>query len=142
MTVAQDLQDIRQNIGKLTGMVEAMVGRLDRNERDHAEFVKETQESRRRLHEKVEAQREETEAALREQHETLQAIQSAALDTSRNLSDIVKVVKEDVKPQTDMIRSLKTSGRSFLVAAGVAGGAIAWVVGNWGEAIWAFLTRR
>lgn len=142
MTMAQDLQKISSDIGKLSGMVEAMVGRLDRSERDHREFVAETQDSRRRLHEKVEEQREETAEALKQQQDTLQAVRAAADETSRNLGAIVKVVQEDVKPQTDKIRKWELMGVGFLSMAALAGAGIATVLANWGAAILDYVLKR
>lgn len=142
MTMARDLQDIKETLGKLSGTVEAMVGRLDRSERDHREFVHETQESRRRLHEKVEEQREETAAAIKDQHDTLNAIRETAATTSRNLAEITAVVKEDVKPQTDKIRKWEAMGVGFLSMAALAGAGIATVAANWGSAILDFFMKR
>lgn len=146
MTMARDLQDIKGDIGRLTGMVEQMVGRLDRSERDHREFVHETQESRRRLHEKVEEQREETAAAIKEQHTTLTAVREAADATARNLAEIATVVKEDVKPQTDKIKKWELMGVGFLSMAALAGAglatAVTTVVVNLGGAILDFFLKR
>lgn len=146
MTMARDLQDIKADIGHLTGVVEQMVARLDRSERDHREFVRETQESRQRLHDKVEAQRADTAAALKDQHETLIAVREAADATARNLADIATVVKEDVKPQTDKIKKWELMGVGFLSMAALAGAglatAVTTVVVNWGGAILDFFLKR
>lgn len=146
MTMARDLQDIKETLGKLSGTVEAMFGRLDRSERDHREFVHETQESRRRLHEKVEEQREETAEAIKAQHATLLAVREAADATARNLAEITVIVKDDVKPQTDKIKKWELMGVGFLSMAALAGAglatAVTTVVVNWGGAILDFFLKR
>lgn len=140
--MAQDLQKISADIGKLSGLVEAMTSRLDRNDKALGDFMTSTSQSRLKLHERIEEQREEFEAALSSLQSDLHSIQQSAVATAANLATLTQTVTTDVKPQTDKIKRWELLGVGFLSMAGIAGAGLGVVIANWGEAIWRTLTGR
>lgn len=140
--MAQDLQKISADIGKLSGLVEAMTARLDRNDKAIGDFMTSTAQSRLKLHERIEEQREEFDNALTGLQNDLHSIQQASVATAANLATLTQTVTTDVKPQTDKIRRWELMGVGFLSMAGIAGAGIGVVLANWGEAIYNFFLRR
>lgn len=139
--MAQDLQKISSDIGKLAGLVEAMTARLDRNDQTLGDFMTSTSQSRLKLHERIEEQRTEFDSALTSLQSDLHSIQQSTVATAANLAALTQTVATDVKPQTDKIRRWELMGVGFLSMAGIAGAGIGVVLANWGEAIYSFLKR-
>lgn len=139
--MAQDLQKISSDIGKLAGLVEAMTARLDRNDQTLGDFMTSTSQSRLKLHELIEEQRTEFDSALTSLRSDLHSIQQSTVATAANLAALTQTVATDVKPQTDKIRRWELMGVGFLSMAGIAGAGIGVVLANWGEAIYNFLKR-
>ena len=140
MTVAQDLQKISQTLGELTGAVEAMRADVTRRSEDTRRFEDETRQSRRAIHEKLEAQEQELDVKLRHQDEALTQIKAAAADTQREVAELAEVMHKDVKPQTDKLKRWELMGVGFLTMAGIAGAGLMTVIVNYGEAIIKFFT--
>lgn len=140
--MAQDIQKLSSDIGKLSGLVEAMTARLDRNDKTLGDFMTSTAQSRLKLHERIEDQREQFDSALDTLKSDMHAIQQATRDTATNLATLTHTVTTDVKPQTDKIRRWELMGVGFLSMAGIAGAGIGVVLTNWGEAILNFFLRR
>lgn len=140
MTVAQDLQKISQTLGELTGAVEAMRADVTRRGEDTRRFEDETRQSRRAIHEKLEAQEKELDVKLRHQDEALSQIKTAAADAQREVAELAEVMHKDVKPQTDKLKRWELMGVGFLTMAGIAGAGLMTVIVNYGEAIIKFFT--
>lgn len=133
--MAQDLQKLSSDIGKLSGLVEAMTSRLDRNDQTLGDFMTSTAQSRLKLHERVEQQREEFDDAV-------SSMQSDMHATANSLASLAATVTEDMKPQTDKLKRWELIGVGFLSMAGIAGAGIGVVVTNWGKSILDFFLQR
>lgn len=140
--MAQDLQKLSSDIGKLSGLVEAMTSRLDRNDQTLGDLMTSTSQSRLKLHERIEEQRSEFDDALTSMQSDMHSIQQSTLATAANLATLTATVTTDVKPQTDKIRRWELMGVGFLSMAGIAGAGIGLVVSNWGHAIFDFFFKR
>lgn len=101
---AQQLSKIERDIGELRGDVRSMLREM---ERDRVE----SKESRQRAYERVE--RAEETAAIAGQ------VAAQARDVADGVS---KLVKEEIKPQTDKLKNLGVKGGGFLAGAAMVGG--------------------
>lgn len=104
MTATQQLSKIERDIGELRGDVRAMLREMERDRAD-------SKESRARAYERVE--RAEETAAIAGQ------VAAQARDVADGVS---KLVKEEIKPQTDKLKNLGLKGGGFLTGAAMVGG--------------------
>ena len=140
--MAQDLQKLSTDIGKLSGLVEAMTARLDHNDQALGDFMTSTSQSRLKLHERIEEQREDFDRALNAMQSDLRLIQQSTVTTATNLAALSATVATEVKPQIDKIRRWELMGIGFLSMAGIAGAGIGLVIANWGQSIADFFLKR
>lgn len=98
------LAKIERDIGELRGDVRSVLRELERDRMD-------SKESRSRMYDRIE--RSEETAAISGK------VAAQARDVA---SDVDKLVRDEIKPQTDKLKNLGIKGGGFLTGAAMVGG--------------------
>ena len=111
--ISSQLADIQRTLGTL-------LGESKRAEEDR----KHANEHRNRIHERVDELREEMDKRFAHTDESIAISGAIAAQARDSVASVRKLVEEDIKPETDQYRRMRTMGSGFVLAVALGAGAL------------------
>lgn len=111
--ISSQLANIERTLGKL-------LSESERAEEDRQQ----ANEQRARVHERIDELREEMHSKLERTEGTVVITGQIAAQARDQAMSLKKLIDEDIKPQTDDYRRMRTMGSGFMVAVALAAGTL------------------